>query len=94
MPLEPWGNISGDVVEADLKQRCEKNTLVEVRSSWAVINASETDSGLEIKVVDPAGRERSLKGGYAVGCEGASIVVRKASVSIRWEARCDHQPES
>jgi FAD-dependent monooxygenase len=78
MPLEPWGRISGDVVEADLKERCVKDPLVDVRCGWTVTDTTETESGVEVKVTDPEGQERSLRGAYVVGCEGASSVVRKS----------------
>jgi FAD-dependent monooxygenase len=78
MPVEPWGRISGDVVEADLKERCEKDPLIEIRCGWTVVGATETENGAEIKVIDPEGRERSLRSAYAVGCEGAASVVRKS----------------
>jgi len=79
MPLEPWQRISGDQFEALLKGRCDRNPLIDVRFGWAVTAVTEGDDGAEVVAVNPhTGFSQSIRCRYAVGCDGASSIVRKS----------------
>lgn len=78
MPLEPWLRVSGDVMEAFLKEKCEESHLVTLRFGWSVTQVIESATEVETRVRNPhTGGEKVIRSQYAVGCDGASSLVRK-----------------
>jgi FAD-dependent monooxygenase len=79
MTLEPWLRVSGDVMEAFLKEQCEKSPLITVRFGWSVTHVIEGATDVETRVQNPlTGGEEVIRSQYAVGCDGASSLVRKS----------------
>ncbi|CAI7584784.1 unnamed protein product [Penicillium viridicatum] len=79
MPLEPWLRVSGDIMEAFLKEQCEKSPLITVRFGWGVTQVIEGATEVETRVRNPhTGGDKVIRSQYAVGCDGASSLVRKS----------------
>ncbi|KAJ5909079.1 hypothetical protein N7495_001761 [Penicillium taxi] len=79
MSLEPWLRVSGDLMEAFLKEQCEKSPLITVRFGWGVTQLIEGATEVETRVRNPhIGGEKVMRSQYAVGCDGASSLVRKS----------------
>lgn len=78
-PREAWQRISQILFEASLKERCEKDSMVDARYGWRVTHVEEIDG----KVVTTAtklstGETTKFVSDYAVGCDGGSSTVRKS----------------
>ncbi|EXJ63296.1 uncharacterized protein A1O5_11617 [Cladophialophora psammophila CBS 110553] len=78
MPQEPWQRISQAIFESYLKQRCDRNALVDCRFGWKVEKASETEDGAYVDAVHAeSGKKVRIFTKYLVGCDGASSRVRR-----------------
>jgi len=94
MPLEPWQRISQEVFEAWLKDIADQNPLINSRFGWTAVSAKELDGGAEVVVVDTiTAAEKTIRGKYAVGCDGANSVLRK-SLGIELEGGPMYVPNS
>jgi len=78
-PREPWQRISQIVFEAWIKERCEKDSMVDARYGWKVTHVEEVDGKVETTATMlSTGETTKFVSEYAVGCDGASSIVRKS----------------
>jgi FAD-dependent monooxygenase len=79
MPLEPWQRISQEIFERMLRERCEKDPLIDFRPRWRVTGAGESEDGAYLTAINPDTEvETSIHGAFVAGCDGAHSAVRKA----------------
>ncbi|OQV00123.1 FAD binding domain-containing protein [Cladophialophora immunda] len=78
MPQEPWQRISQAIFESYLKDRCDRNPLIDCRFGWKVERAAETVEGVHVDAVRiQSGKTVKMFTKYLVGCDGASSRVRR-----------------
>lgn len=78
MPQEPWQRISQAIFEKYLKERCDKNAMIDCRFSWKVEKCIETDQGVQVEAINVKdGSKRTIFTRYLVACDGASSRVRR-----------------
>ncbi|KAF7596245.1 hypothetical protein BBP40_002778 [Aspergillus hancockii] len=67
---------SWELPSVDANQ-CERNPLIDARYGWAVTGVAEDDNTVELAVLTSNGEPLKIRCSYAVGCDGASSVIRK-----------------
>ncbi|KAF2827184.1 hypothetical protein CC86DRAFT_466010 [Ophiobolus disseminans] len=78
-PGEPWQRISQVKFEKWLKARCEKDGMIDARFGWKVENVEVRDGKVRTRATMlKTGKETVFTSEYAVGCDGASSIVRRS----------------
>jgi 2-polyprenyl-6-methoxyphenol hydroxylase-like FAD-dependent oxidoreductase len=77
MPLEPYQLISQYTLEPLLKSLCEAHPNVDVRFGHELIDFSQDDEGVSVRVRTSRGEELEIGAEYLVGCDGGTSTVRK-----------------
>lgn len=78
-PREPWQRMSQVKFEAWLKALCEANEMIDARFGWKVEKVEERDGIVTTTATYlRTGATTEFVSQYAVGCDGASSVVRKS----------------
>lgn len=78
MPLEPWQRISQAVFEKYLKQKCDKNPLIDCRYGWKVEKATESADGVLVLATHvKSGKKNTIWTKYLAACDGSSSRVRR-----------------
>lgn len=79
MPREPWQRLSQVKFEKWLKGRCEADGMIDARFGWKVEHVEVNDGKVRTKATKlETGETRFFISAYAVGCDGASSVVRRS----------------
>jgi 2-polyprenyl-6-methoxyphenol hydroxylase-like FAD-dependent oxidoreductase len=78
-PAHAWQRVTQIEVEKLLMRRCLDDENIEVLRPWRVNAVSQSDEGVQVKIVSPVGgAEHTLEAEFLVGCDGAGSVVRRA----------------
>lgn len=77
LPLEPHQVISQYTLEPLLKAIAERTPGVTVQFGCEALSFEQRDDGVAVAVSDADGADRTITGGYLVGCDGASSMVRR-----------------
>jgi FAD-dependent monooxygenase len=79
MPREPWQRLSQVKFEKWLKERCEKDEMIDARFGWRIEHVEVKEGKVRTRAtVVESGETRIFVSEYAVGCDGASSVVRRS----------------
>lgn len=79
MPREAWQRISQVKFEKWLKERCEGDERIDARFGWKVENVEVKDDRVRtIATCAKTGESTTFVSEYAVGCDGASSLVRRS----------------
>ena len=87
LPREPYQRLSQEVFEAWLKQLCEADPLIDVRSGWRFDALDQDDARVTAAVTDTVSdTKHQIRARFLVGCDGATSAVRK-SLGIALDGR-------
>ena len=79
MPREPWQRLSQVKFEKWLKERCERDEMIDVRFGWKVEHVEVKEGKVRTRAIElKNGESRMFISEYAVGCDGASSIVRRS----------------
>lgn len=79
MPREPWQRLSQVKFEKWLKGRCEGDGMIDARFGWKTEHIQVEDGKVKTRATElKTGQTRMFISEYAVGCDGASSVVRRS----------------
>lgn len=89
-PMPAPGDDPGPPQSPERRERCPQDMFDPILRRFAqslptvtlayrtdVVGVSETDGGVEVRVRDRSGAERTLRSDYVVGCDGAGSTVRR-----------------
>lgn len=78
-PLEPWQRLSQVIFEAWLKDRCEKDPMIELRYGWKVEAVEEDIDSVKTTISNvDTGHTSIVIAKYVAGCDGANSRVRRS----------------
>jgi FAD-dependent monooxygenase len=79
MPREPWQRLSQVKFEMWLKGRCEEDGAIDARFGWRVDHVEVKDEKVRTRATElHTGETCMFISEYAVGCDGASSMVRRS----------------
>jgi FAD-dependent monooxygenase len=77
-PLEPWQRVSQAIFEKHLKERGDKNPLIDCRFGWKVEKSIESEDRVLVEAVQlSTGQKTTFSTKYLLACDGASSRVRR-----------------
>lgn len=79
MPREPWARIPSNIIELQLREKCDANPLIDTRYRQAVEGLVEYEDTVEVQVYDRASNIRkTIRSLYVVGYDGVQSAVGKS----------------
>jgi 2-polyprenyl-6-methoxyphenol hydroxylase-like FAD-dependent oxidoreductase len=85
-PLEPYQLVSQNDLEPLLKEIAESTPNVTVRFGCELIDFSQDQAGVDVRLQDLHGNQETIGAGYLAGCDGGRSTVRK-KLGIKLEGR-------